>query len=177
MDICIKIWMCAQFSQMSLPTNLFIFIPQNKKWIKKKNTNDRNFHLLNILYKKSIHYKRLKNAKSRHTFDCNCQFICPNEGSTTSRFIDWSLERQEILSQTDGVGSRCWRFIQMRYCFYIGLYQALVIHREMLKREKMHWFHVRGGLVCLITLSFNHIRKAKSMMMSCYLMANQEHLA
>lgn len=32
--------------------------------------------------------------------------------------------------------SRYWHIVGMRYCFYIGLYQALLIDGEMEKREK-----------------------------------------
>lgn len=78
--------------------------------------------------------------------------------------------------QTHGAGSRCWHIVRMRYCFYIGLYQALLIDGGRWRKERKHvLISCVWGLVCLKTLSFNHIRK--STMMSRYLMANSELLA
>lgn len=63
-----------------------------------------------------------------------------------------------MLSQTHGAGSQCWHIAQMRYCFYIGLYQALVIHRDIGERwggkeSKQELNSCVWGLECLITLT------------------------
>lgn len=65
-------------------------------------------------------------------------------GKTTCCFIIVSfkeLKKVSDLKPTHGVGSERWHVVQMRYCFLIHLYQALLIDRETEKvrgkRENM----------------------------------------
>lgn len=60
-------------------------------------------------------------------------------GKTTCCFITVSfkeLRKASVLKPTHGVGSQRWHVVQMRYCFFIHLYQALLIDSEMEEREK-----------------------------------------
>lgn len=73
-------------------------------------------------------------------------------GKTTCCFIVVSLKelrKASDLKPTHGVGSQRWRVVQMRSCFFIPRYQALLIDRETEKvggkRENMCWYHLWGG--------------------------------
>lgn len=46
--------------------------------------------------------------------------------------------KQGIRSQHMVWGVDCWHIVQMRYCLFISLYQALLIDREMENREKTY---------------------------------------
>lgn len=62
-------------------------------------------------------------------------------GKTTCCFIVVSfkeLREASDLKPTHGVGSQRWRVVQMRYCFFIHLYQALLIDRESRREERKH---------------------------------------
>lgn len=86
----------------------------------------------------------LEKVTSRHDFDYLSDCICPNSGENHMLFhccFIQSVEESERSEANTWCGSQRWHVVRMRYCFFIHLYQALLIDREMekdgRKRENM----------------------------------------
>lgn len=87
----------------------------------------------NITYKR---WKKLHQDKTSKTYQILFVQIV---GKTTCCFVVVSfkeLRKARVLKPTHGVGSRRWRVVRMRYCFFIHLYQALLIDTEKDGRKR-----------------------------------------